>query len=272
MRIRLFVFVALFALLTTAMAACGGATPTVPTATPDSATLIPTEMPAWEPDEAVRLGTSADFPPANFINEKGEIDGFERELGDELCRRMEVECSWVRNDWVTIIPNLLAGDYDAIVAGMAATPERDEQIEFTQSYLPNTPSAYVALAGSGDDAVNGRVAVQVNTIQQDYLDDAGVTRIITLPGEDAVEAVRRGEADAAFADKSFLQTFVDESAGELVFVGPEVEFDTNHVGIGVRDGDIGLKSRLNAAISAMKGDGTLNDLIRKWFGEDAKTF
>ena len=83
--------------------------------------------------------------------------------------RMGVECAWVQNDWVSIIPNLQAGKYDAILAGMAATKERDEEIDFTRGYLPNTPSAYVALAGAGDDAINGKVAVQVNTIQQDYL-------------------------------------------------------------------------------------------------------
>ena len=185
---------------------------------------------------------------------------------------MGVDCVWVQNDWVTIIPNLLAGDYDAIVAGMAATKERDRQIDFTQSYLPNTPSAYVALAGAGDDVINGNVAVQVNTIQHAYLADSGVTTIISLPAEDSIAAVRRGEADAVFADKIFLQRFVADSGGELVFVGPEVAFDSDQVGIGVRESDSVLKSRLNAAIRAMKEDGALNALIRKWYGEDAATF
>ena len=261
-------------LLAAVVTACGGSTEIIPTPTPVSQPTAPapTVPVAWNDTESLRMGTSADFPPSNFINERGEIDGFERELGDELCRRMDVQCSWVRNDWVSIIPNLLAGDYDAIIAGMAATKERDAQIDFTQSYLPNTPSAYVARAGAGDDVINGKVAVQVNTIQHDYLADAGATRLIVLPGEDAVESVLRGDADAVFADKVFLQKFVDESAGELVFVGPEVDFDSEHVGIGVRETDGELKSRLNAAISAMKEDGTLNELIREWFGEDAETF
>ena len=269
---RLTFAIALCSLLVAFAAACGGASEVIPTATTRPAAPAPTIPVAWDDTGALRMGTSADFPPSNFINAKGEIDGFDREMGDELCQRLEVECSWVQNDWVSIIPNLLAGNYDAIVAGMAATSERDEQIDFTQSYLPNTPSAYVARAGAGADVIDGKVAVQVNTIQHDYLADAGATRLIVLPGEDAVEAVRRGEADAVFADKVFLRKFVDESAGELVFVGPEVEFDSDHVGIGVREADAELKSRLNAAISAMKEDGTLNELIRKWFGEDARTF
>jgi len=271
-RIRLCFVVVIFSLLASLVIACGGSAEVIPSPAPQTAVSAPTVPAAWNASEVLLLGTSADFPPSNFINEKGEIDGFERELGDELCRRMEVQCSWVRNDWVTIIPNLLAGDYDAIVAGMASTKERDGQIDFTQSYLPNTPSAYVALAGAGDDVVRGKVAVQVNTIQQDYLEEAGITRIISLPAEDAVEAVRRGEADAVFADKIFLESFVEDSGGTLIFVGPEITFDSDHVGIGVRENDGELKSRLNAAIGAMKEDGTLNDLIRKWYGEDAETF
>ncbi len=271
-RIRLCFVVVIFSLLAAVVMACGGSTEVVPSSAPQTAVSAPTVPAGWNASEVLLLGTSADFPPSNFINERGEIDGFERELGDELCRRMEVQCSWVRNEWVTIIPNLLAGDYDAIVAGMASTKERDEQIDFTQSYLPNTPSAYVALAGASDDVVSGKVAVQVNTIQQDYLEKAGITRIISLPAEDAVEAVSRGEADAVFADKIFLESFVEDSGGALIFVGPEVTFDSDHVGIGVRENDGELKSRLNAAIGAMKEDGTLNALIRKWYGEDAETF
>ncbi len=185
---------------------------------------------------------------------------------------MEVECAWVQNDWVTIIPNLAGGDYDAIMAGMAVTKERDAQIDFTQAYLPNTPSAFVALAGAGEDAIHGTVAVQVNTIQQDYLEEAGIARTIFLPGEDPVEAVMRGEADAVFADRLFLESFVEASGGALTFVGPEVTFDFQQASIGVRENDDVLKRRLNAAIGAVKDDGTLNDLIKTWFGEDAATF
>lgn len=273
---RLYIAFILMALLAAAMTACGGSPdarepqrppPAVPTAEPATATA-----PAWDPSAVVRIGTSADFPPSNFINAKGEIDGFERELGDELCRRTGLQCEWVQNDWATIIPNLLAGNYDAIIAGMSATEERDDVVDFTQAYFPNTPSAYIALAGAGDEVINGNVAVQVNTIQHDYLAEVGATRIVSLPAEDIVEAVKRGDADAAFADKTFLEAFVEESDGKLEFVGPEITFEFSSPSIAVRPVDTELRQRLSAAIGEMKADGSLNDLIRKWFGEDAAVF
>lgn len=267
-RVHRSLVVVLLLLLATALVACQAQ----PEAVPNTPTPAPAALPAWDASRAVVIGTSADYPPANFINDSGEIDGFERELGDELCRRAGVECEWAHDEWFTLINNLLAGKYDAVMAGMAATEERDELIDFSVPYVPDTPSVYVALAGADDDVINARVAVQVNTVQQQYLADSGVTTIISMPAEDPIEAVRSGEADAVFAAKNFLQSFVEESGGELIFVGPEVEFDSDSVGIGMRENDGKLQDKLNEAIHAMKEDGSLNDLIRQWYGEDAETF
>ena len=95
--------------------------------------------------DVVRLGTEGAYPPWNFINDAGEIDGFERELGDALCRRADLDCTWVKNDWDSIIPNLVSGNYDAIIAGMSITDERDEVIDFTQNYTPPDPSSYLGM-------------------------------------------------------------------------------------------------------------------------------
>ncbi len=100
--------------------------------------------------DMVRMGTEGAYPPYNFINDAGEIDGFEREVGDELCKRAELTCEWVKNDWDSIIPNLVSGNYDTIVAGMSITDERDKVIDFTQDYYPPTASAYVAASDAVD--------------------------------------------------------------------------------------------------------------------------
>ena len=75
---------------------------------------------------SVRMGTEGAYPPYNFINDAGEVDGFEREVGDEACKRAALECTWVTNEWDSIIPNLVSGNYDAIIAGMSVTDERME--------------------------------------------------------------------------------------------------------------------------------------------------
>ena len=221
--------------------------------------------------DAVRLATEGAYPPYNFLNEDGEIDGLERELGDELCRRAGLECTWVTNDWDSSIPNLVGGDYDAILTGMSITDARDAVIDFTQPYVPSSPSVYVALAGAGGDAVTGTVAAQVATIQADYLSQSGATLQEYATAPEAIAALLSGEADAVLVDSGFAGDSIAESRGRLALVGPEVPLDRG-VGVGVREGDHQLQDKLDRAISEMKADGSLNALITKWLGPDAETF
>ncbi len=167
--------------------------------------------------ETIRMGTEGAYPPYNFINDAGEVDGFERELGDELCKRANLTCTWVTNDWDSIIPNLVSGNYDTIIAGMSITPERDEVIDFTQPYLPPDPSAYVALS-KDVDVKNGVIAAQTGTIQANYIAQSGATVVEFATPDETIAAVRNGEADAVLADKAYLAPIVAESNGELVIV------------------------------------------------------
>lgn len=217
----------------------------------------------------VRIATEGAYPPFNFINDRNEIDGYERELGDELCRRAELTCEWVLNDWDSIIPNLTAGNYDAIMAGMSITEERKKVISFTQNYLPPASSAYVAASPDAD--LTGVVAAQVNTIQAAYVAETGATLVEFATPDETVAAVRRGEADAVFADKDFLVPIVAESNGALMFVGEDVQLGGG-VGMGLRQSDVELREKFDAAIASMKADGTINALIVKWFGPDAATY
>src|SRR6056297_3729430 len=153
--------------------------------------------------DVVRLGTEGAYPPWNFINDAGQVDGFERELGDELCARAQLTCEWVTNDWDSIIPNLVSGNYDAIIAGMSITDERDQVIDFTQNYTPPDPSAYLGMS-EGVDVTDGVIAAQTGTIQAGYVAESGATLVEFATPEETIAAVRNGEADAVLADKSFL--------------------------------------------------------------------
>ncbi len=220
--------------------------------------------------DVVRMGTEGAYPPYNFVNDAGEVDGFERELGDELCKRANLTCEWVVNDWDSIIPNLVSGNYDTIIAGMSITDERDEVIDFTQNYTPPSPSIYVA-ASADVDVTSGVIAAQTSTIQSGYVANSGATLVEFATPDETLAAVKNGEADAVLADVDFLRPVADESNGELVVVGEPV-FLGGGVGMGVRESDGELREKFDAAIQSMKDDGTLNTMITKWFGEDAYTF
>ncbi len=217
----------------------------------------------------VRMGTEGAYPPYNFINDAGEVDGFERELGDELCARAELTCEWVTNDWDSIIPNLVSGNYDTIIAGMSITDERDEVIDFTQAYIPPDPSLYVALSEDAD-LTGGVIAAQAGTIQASHVAESGATLVEFATPEETIAAVKNGEADAVLADGAYLEPIAAQDPA-LVIAGDPVMLGGG-IGMGLRESDDDLQAKFDAAISAMKEDGTLNAMIRKWFGDDANTF
>ncbi len=220
--------------------------------------------------QTVRMGTEGAYPPYNFINDAGEVDGFERELGDELCARASLTCTWVQNEWDSIIPNLASGNYDTIMAGMSITDERKKVIDFTQNYFPPAASAYVAVSPDVD-VTKGVVSAQTSTIQASHVAESGATLMEFATADETIAAVRNGEADAVFADKDFLAPIVSESGGKLVFVGEDIQLGGG-IGMGLRQSDTEMKAKFDDAITAMKADGTLNTLIKKWFGDDAQTF
>jgi polar amino acid transport system substrate-binding protein len=218
--------------------------------------------------DVVRLGTEGAYPPYNFINDAGEVAGFEREFGDELCKRAGLTCEWVTNDWDSIIPNLQSGNYDVIIAGMSITDEREEVIDFSQGYLRPTASAYLA-ASADADLMSGPVAAQTATIQAAFVAESGMQVVEYATPEETVAAVKNGEAVAVLADKDYLKPIADESGGALVLLEKEEQIGGG-VGLGFRDSDDELRGKFDAAITSMKCDGTLDAMITKpeYFGPD----
>ena len=233
------------------------------------AVLVASLTSCAEPERVV-IASDGAYHPFNFLNDDGEIDGLEREIGDELCSRADLECEWVQNDWESMIPDLVAEEFDAIFAGMSITAEREETIDFTEAYYPPTPSVYLARAGEGDAAIDGTLGATANTIYSDYFTEQG-TPFASLEGSiDLADALLSGDIDASLVDHGYAVEKLAEYEGRLEVVGPEVVLDRG-LGIGVRK-DSDLKGKLDEALAAMKADGSLNTLLVKWVGEDSSTF
>ncbi len=98
--------------------------------------------------DKIRIGTEGAYPPWNSKNEAGKLIGFEVELAYTLCRYIGQQCVIVEQDWDGMIPALIMRKFDAIMAGMSITAERQKAISFSQGYADEVASLAVMKGSS----------------------------------------------------------------------------------------------------------------------------
>lgn len=222
--------------------------------------------------DSLRIGTEGAYPPFNQINAEGELVGFDIDIARALCEKMQVECTFVTQDWDGIIPGLLAGKYDIIVASMSITEERKQAVDFTDRYWSNQ-LRFVAPKGSDFDAEkpSGAIGAQRATISASYLEDNLADQVsIKLydTQENAYLDLATGRTDAVLADALVSYDWLNSEEGaEFEFVGNAIDIN-DRIGIAVRKGNEDLVFRLNAAIAAIRADGTYQEINAKYFPFD----
>ena len=258
--------------------------------------------------DKVKIGTEGAYPPWNAKDASGNLIGFEVDLAKELCTIMGHECTIVEQDWDGMIPALLMRKFDAIMAGMSITAERQKTITFSQGYADevaslavmngsglgsmDTPEGVNLSIGGADvkkalktitDALAGKtVCVQTATIHQNFLEsgDVGKVNVRTYKTQDEVNLdLAAGRCDAALAAAVAFTDYAEKSGKSVVLVGPTFSGGAfgNGVGVGIRqagDGAIGkrdakLLKDFNKAIDKARKQGIISELAIKHFGFDA---
>ena len=228
----------------------------------------------------VTLGTEGAYPPFNLIDENGDLQGFDVDIGNALCAATKLDCTWVVQGWDGIIPGLLAKKYDAIVASMSITEERKQKVDFTGKYY-NTPAKFVRKKGSGIEiskaGLDGKtVGVQRATIHENFLRDnyGDVVSIKAYATQDEANLdFNASRVDLLLADSVVLmEGFLNTPDGKgAEFVGPEFtdpRWFGDGIGIAVRKGEGGLLATLNHAIDKIRSDGTYQNINAKYFDFD----
>ena len=250
--------------------------------------------------QTIRIGTEGAYPPWNNLNSAGELEGAEIDFGNEACERMGVTCEWVTQDWDGIIPALLQGKYDIIIAGMSITEERKEKVNFTTGYmtdgarfavLKNSGLANLNIAGmakvnlnnaGGKEqaaigqliaAMDGKtVCVQSSTIHQNFLEkhmSGAVDVKLYQAVDDHNLDLAAGRCDAVLADVGSIIDFMESDGGvDVAFTGPTFSGGVFGDGVGgaVRKEDTDILEMWNAAIAEMSKDGTTAEITKEWFG------
>ncbi len=231
------------------------------------------------PASALGICVEGAYPPFSEVLDDGSIVGFDIDVAGALCARIGEDCTLVRTDWDRMIPALVGGDCDAIVASMSDTAERRARIAFTTRYY-RAPVRFVGLRGAGLDDASGAldgkaVGVQRGTVNQAYMRAHYPGARLRLYGsqEHVLLDLALGRLDAVLGEAVQLDAgFLDTPAGGgFAFFGRE-HFDADIQGtgaaIGVRKDDDALRERLDAAIAAIRGDGTYDAIAGRYFDFD----
>lgn len=215
--------------------------------------------------EPITIGTDAPFPEYTYVDEAGTISGFEKDLMDEVCTRSALRCEWELANFDQLIPGVMSGRFDVVLGGMAVTDERRALVDFTQSYHGTDPEEwYVGRPGAPAPSV-ARVGVQSGTVHEAHLRHMGYDHTSFPTEPQVLEALVSGEVDLAlgpFQTRADIQSFL--AAKGLDYLYSEMIPDDG-VGMAVCKGNTDLLDRLNAAIDAMRRDGTLASLEARWF-------
>ena len=229
--------------------------------------------------DKLRIGVEGAYPPFSWKEADGTLKGFDIDIALALCEKMGRECELVEQDWDGIIPALMAKKYDAIVASMSITEERKKRVDFSQKYY-NTPNNFVAAKGSdieisAEGLAGKAVGAQRGTTHQCFVEKFYPDADLRLYGtqEEVFLDLAAGRIDTQISDSIQAEEgFLNTDAGkDFEFVGGD-QFDLEcygeGAGIAVRKGEDDLRESFNAAIKAIRDDGTYKSINDKYFKFD----
>ena len=282
----LYIPIVLTLVLSFALTACGG-TPEPTEAPTEEMTEEPTKEPT--PEEASKwdeiqaegtlvVGTSADYPPFEFVNEDNEYDGFDMVLIQEVGDRLGLEVGIQDISFDGLIAALKADQIDAIIAAMSATPERDEEVDFTINYYIGTDAiliqegADIAIEEPADMA-GYKIGVQAGTVHEEWvqtnlietgeMDEADLSRYDRA--ELAISDLKNGRIDVVAMDYFAAKAYIEQGGIEMAL---EENLAGENMAIAVREGAAGLQWHLNQVIQEMWDDGTIDQLATEYLAEE----
>ncbi|MAS04741.1 MAG: amino acid ABC transporter [Ahrensia sp.] len=227
----------------------------------------------------LKIGTEGAYPPFNNLEADGSLVGFDIDIAKALCAEMKADCEFVTQDWDGIIPALLAGKFDAIIASMSITEERKEKVDFTNKYY-NTPPAIAVpkdsdITDATDAGLDGKaLGAQSSTTHSNYAEEkfpSADLKLYPTPDEYKLD-IASGRIDAVIDDVIVLSEWLKSDDGDCCKLLATLPIDPvingEGAGIAVRKGEDELREKLNAAIAAIRANGTYKEINDKYFDVD----
>lgn len=227
-------------------------------------------------ERTLTIATEANYPPFNNLTANGAIVGFDIDVINAVCAEMNATCNIVAQDWEGLLPGLMANKYDAVIAGMSITPERLEQVDFSEPYFSNTIIWLAKNDGSFDpnNIKNAILSSQRGVTGADYItkhfDGKDGNRVQLYDTyTNAYLDLKAGRNHAVMAEKVSANDWLAQGNTDFGLIGEEID-NNDHLGIAVRKGDA-LKTDIDKALATLKANGKLAELEKAVFGGSATT-
>ncbi|MEL6219189.1 MAG: transporter substrate-binding domain-containing protein [Pseudomonadota bacterium] len=230
--------------------------------------------------ENLKVGTECTYHPFNYRTDDGTLTGYDVDVANEIAKRIGAEIEYVCQEWKGMIPALLAGKFDLIVASMSITEKRLEQIDFSAPYRVSI-GQFVGkpeLALFNGDELNPagfegvKIGLERATTYEEWIRAKVPSADVAY--YDSNEAMyldlAAGRVDAIMTNpmKAYLKFLSEEGNDTFTVLGPQIAEEAYFgigVGVGLRQGQDDLKTRINAALKGMTEDGTLGEFGLRYF-------
>ncbi|KPD02030.1 arginine ABC transporter substrate-binding protein [Moellerella wisconsensis] len=223
--------------------------------------------------ETIRFATEATYAPFEMFDANNQIVGFDVDLANAMCDKINATCTFTHQSFDSLIPSLKFRRFDALMAGIDITPDRQKQVDFTDTYYANS-AEFIAVKDkitSPAQLKGKKIGVQNGTTHQKYIMEQ-LKDMSTVPYDNyqaAILDLQSGRIDAVFGDTAVADEWLKAKGNEnLAVVGDKVtdpEYFGIGLGIAVRKGNKDLQDKLNKAMSEVKADGTYDVIYKKWF-------
>ena len=223
------------------------------------------ELSTVEPGKLI-MSTNAAFPPYEMTTDSGEFEGIDIETAQAIADKLGLELQIDDMDFDAALLAVQQGKADMVMAGVTVTDERQNVMDFTDSYATGIQSIIVkedSDIASVDDLAGKKIGTQRGTTGYLYCsDDFGDENVVAYDnGLTAVQMLNNGQVDCVVIDNA--------PAKELIAANPGLKLlDTAYVeesyAIGVGKGNTELKDAINTALEELKADGTLQAIVDKY--------
>ena len=223
--------------------------------------------------KTIRVATEGSYKPFNLTKPDGTLGGFDVELMNALCDDMQAKCDIKPQDWDGLLPGLMAKKYDVVIDAMSITPDRQAQVDFTESYFTKT-LVFVTKKDSPlnpDDPAqidSHKVAAQRSTLSSQWMEKNHPKTQLNLYEtiDNAFMDLASGRSDMMISDKAPAYDWLKSKDGQNFEIkGKEIDVN-DKMPLPVRTG-APLAGQLSLALSHIKANGTYDKILQANFGD-----